>query len=151
MLATLLLAGLRISELCDLRWRQVDLAGGRLRIGKAKTDAGTRHVTIRPAVKRASAALVADDYAPLPDRITPQSLRRTFASVLYALGESPAVVMAEMGHTSPNLALAVYTQAMRRDEGATERLQALVEGADWADVGRQGGDASAISTLDRAA
>jgi integrase len=56
------------------------------------------------------------------------SLRRTFASVLYALGESPAVVMAEMGHADPALALRIYVQAMRRDEGETERLRALVEG-----------------------
>ena len=33
--------------------------------------------------------------------------------MLYALGESPPVVMAEMGHTDPGLALKVYAQAMR--------------------------------------
>lgn len=49
--------------------------------------------------------------------------------MLYALGESPAVVMAEMGHTDPALALRIYAQAMRRDEGENERLRALVEGA----------------------
>jgi integrase len=30
---------------------------------------------------------------PLPDRITPHSLRRTFASLRYALGEDPGIVI----------------------------------------------------------
>ena len=38
--------------------------------------------------------------APLPSGLTPHSLRRTFATVLYAIGTTPPVVMAEMGHTT---------------------------------------------------
>ena len=49
--------------------------------------------------------------------------------MLYALGETPPVVMAEMGHTTPHLALAIYAHAMSRDEGQLEALRALVEGA----------------------
>ena len=44
MIATLTFAGLRIGELCALRWRDVDLAGGWLHVGDAKTDAGRRRV-----------------------------------------------------------------------------------------------------------
>ena len=40
--------------------------------------------------------------------------------------------MQEMGHTDPALALAIYAQAIRRDEGENERLKALVEGSDLA-------------------
>ena len=36
--------------------------------------------------------------------------------------------MAEMGHTDPSLALSIYAQAMRRDDGEQDRLRALVEG-----------------------
>jgi integrase len=54
---------------------------------------------------------------PLPERLAPHSLRGTYASLLYALGESPAYVMAHMGHTSPNLALAIYARAMDRCDG----------------------------------
>ena len=43
--------------------------------------------------------------------------------------------MAEMSHTDPALALSIYAQAMRRDEGENERLKALVEGADWTVMG----------------
>jgi len=71
------------------------------------------------------------DQAPLPQGITPHSLRRTFASVLYALGEDPGVVMDEMGHTDPALALRVYRQAMRCGEDEKQALRALVDGRNW--------------------
>jgi hypothetical protein len=64
---------------------------------------------------------------PLP-KLTPHSLRRTFCSVLYALGEDPGTVMDEMGHANPALALRVYRQAMRRGEDEKAQLGALVEG-----------------------
>jgi integrase len=48
---TLVFAGLRICELCNLRWRHVDLAAGRLRVGEAKTDAGLRTVDLLPALR----------------------------------------------------------------------------------------------------
>jgi integrase len=177
MIATLTLAGLRIGELCSLRWRDVDLASGWLHVGEAKTDAGRRRVKIRgalrdellnisdsqspeafvfgtsaggrqspnnfrsrvlrAAVKRADERLVSRGLPPLPDRITPHSLRRTFCSLLYALGEDPGVVMDEMGHTDPGLALRVYRQAMRRDESEKAALLALVEGGVLADSGRR--------------
>jgi integrase len=56
MLATLILAGLRIGELTALRWRDVDLASGRLRVGDAKTDAGRRTVDLSPALRDELAA-----------------------------------------------------------------------------------------------
>lgn len=50
-MATLILAGLRVSELCELRWEAVDLASGRLYVrerqtGRAKTEAGVRVIPI---------------------------------------------------------------------------------------------------------
>ncbi|MGA8365155.1 MAG: hypothetical protein WB709_11635 [Solirubrobacteraceae bacterium] len=66
---------------------------------------------------------------PLPDKLTPHSLRRTFCSLLYALGEDPGVVMDEMGHADPGLALRVYRQAMRRGEEEKAKLSAVVDGA----------------------
>jgi integrase len=180
MLATLTFAGLRISELCALRWRDVDLAAGWLHVGESKTDAGRRRVKLRGAlrdellavrarhpqaaaeawvfstlrggqpspnnlrsrvlrvtVERANENLAKRKLAPLPERITPHSLRRTFASVLYALGEDPGIVMDEMGHTNPGLALRVYRQAMRRGEDEKARLRALIEGGEVADIGRR--------------
>jgi integrase len=154
------------------------LAAGWLRIGQAKTDAGTRRVKIRPvlhdvlaahkaraadagadaivfatntgapqgrdnvrnrvfakAAKRASERLEERGEAALPDGLTPHSLRRTFASVLYAIDEPPPVVMAEMGHTDPGLALRIYAQAMRRDDSESEGIGALVFGEDSGAMG----------------
>jgi hypothetical protein len=70
---------------------------------------------------------------PLP-RLTPHGLRRMFASVLYAIGETSPVVMAELGHTDPGLALSIYAHAMRRDDGDNERLKALVDGVELGDL-----------------
>ncbi len=177
LLATLTLAGLRIGELLELRWRDVDLASGWLRVGEAKTEAGRRKVKIRPllrdellahkavtrnprstsyvfatsegkrqnasnvrgrvlerSIKRADERLAEAEEPPLPT-LTPHGLRRSFASLLYAIGEPPPVVMAEMGHTDPALALAIYAQAMRRDEGENWRLEALVNGHQEPSIG----------------
>ncbi|MGO9763800.1 MAG: tyrosine-type recombinase/integrase [Solirubrobacteraceae bacterium] len=204
MLAVLVFAGLRISELCALRWRDVDLAGGWLTVGEAKTDAGRRRVKIRGALRdellalrgrhqdakqdayvfatrtgapigadnfrnrvlgcpavivdgkkkvgtgggavgRANANLEAQGLPPLPPKLTPHSLRRTFCSLLYALGETPPVVMVEMGHTDPALALRVYAQAMRRGEDQQAELRELVEGV-MANGGKRGAfDAATVA------
>lgn len=51
LLATLALAGLRISEALDLRWRDVSLDGRRLQVVSSKTDAGIRQVDLTPALR----------------------------------------------------------------------------------------------------
>ena len=50
-IATLALAGVRVSELCRLRWRDVDLAHGRLTVVDAKTPAGAREVDTTPMLR----------------------------------------------------------------------------------------------------
>jgi integrase len=202
MVATLVFAGLRIGELCSLRERDVDLAGGWLTVGQSKTDAGRRRVKIRGALRdellalrgrrgsisqdaylfptargarmsddnfrsrvlgrpavvvheqekrgkgaigRANKLLEARGLPPLPAKLTPHSLRRTFCSILYALGESPPVVMQEMGHTNPALALRVYAQAMRRDEDEERALRALVEGESLSPEGIAAEDSQAVA------
>lgn len=51
LLATMALGGLRVGELCALRWRHVDLAAGRLRVADSKTDAGVRLVDMLGALR----------------------------------------------------------------------------------------------------
>jgi len=51
LLAVLTLAGLRIGEALDLRWRDVNLAARRLRVVSAKTDAGVRAVDLSPTLQ----------------------------------------------------------------------------------------------------
>jgi integrase len=51
LLATLTLAGLRISEALDLRWRDVNLGARSLRVAASKTEAGVREVDVTPALQ----------------------------------------------------------------------------------------------------
>jgi integrase len=47
--------------------------------------------------------------------VTAHKPRHTFASILYVLGEDPAYVMAQLGHTDLGFTLRAYAHAMRRD------------------------------------
>jgi integrase len=186
LLATLALGGLRIGEALALGWRDVDLAGGRLRVRDSKTDAGVRHVDLLPAlreelsvhkaetrfgapddfvfptdrggkanpsnvrsrimaktIRRANERLAKRDATPLPEGLTPHSLRRTFISLLLATGEEVPYVMRQVGHAEPKVTLSIYAQVMFRGEGERERLKALVEGSDWALMGT-GADLEAV-------
>jgi len=177
-LATLTLAGLRIGEALALRWADVDLPAGRLRVADSKTDAGVRMVDLLPAlreefsihkaqtrfagpddfvfptesgrrqdrnnvrprvvtrsVERASENLIGRGRNPLPDGITPHSLRRTFISLLLATGAEVPYVMRQVGHSDPKVTLSIYAQVMYRGEGERERLKTIVEGSDWALLG----------------
>jgi integrase len=50
-LATLVLAGLRIGELLDLRWRDVDLTAGRITCGRPRRTPASRQVDVVPALR----------------------------------------------------------------------------------------------------
>ncbi len=113
-----------------------DYAFGTAR-GRRQAESNIRSRVLSRAVERANVRLEEARESPIPN-LTPHGCRRTFASVRYALGASPAEVMAELGHTSPTLALAVYAQAMRLNNEERERLRALVEGVDWAPMGTSG-------------
>jgi integrase len=180
-LATMILAGLRVGELTALRWANVDLAGGKLRVVESKTEAGVRVVDLSPmlreelalhranarsvgddelvfatrngtaltrdnirckivakVVERANKALVEAGMPMIEDGITNHSLRRTFASLLYEAGASPAYVMSQMGHTSAALALEVYAKKMARSRDTGERMDAMLRAAEWGEKAQKG-------------
>ena len=87
------------------------------------------------AVERANERREGAGLVPLREGLTPHSLRRTFASILVAIGDDPISVMEQLGHTDPKLTLRIDAQVMRRDKGERERLRALVAAADWAPIG----------------
>jgi integrase len=66
-IATLILAGPRAHELCNLLWRDVDLANGRLHIGRSKTQAGLREIPLLPLLRDELAAHKAASYRSGPD------------------------------------------------------------------------------------
>jgi integrase/recombinase XerC len=51
MLAAMAFAGLRVSEVCALRWRHVDLARGVLHVAEGKTDASVADVDVQPELR----------------------------------------------------------------------------------------------------
>ena len=64
---TLVFAGPRAHELCAMRWRDVDLANGRLLVGASKTDAGLREISILPVLRDLLAAHKAAAYSSDPE------------------------------------------------------------------------------------
>jgi hypothetical protein len=86
-------------------------------------------------IERANEKLASQGSAPLSDGLTPHALRRTFISLLLAIGEEAPYVMRQVGHADPKVTLSIYAQVMFRGEGERERLKALVEGPDWALLG----------------
>jgi integrase len=66
-LATLIFAGPRAHELCNLLWRDVDLANGRIFVGRSKTQAGLREIKMLPILRDVLAAHKAATYRGDPD------------------------------------------------------------------------------------
>ena len=51
---------------------------------------------------------------PISERVTPHSLRRTFASVRAASGDDPVYIAEQLGHSDPRFTLTVYVKAVKR-------------------------------------
>jgi integrase len=106
--------------------------------GERSHESNLRNRLLAPCVKAANEMLVDAGRAPMSGRITPHSLRRTFASILVALGEDPAYVMSQLGHTDPAFTLRIYAQVMSDRSGEKERINSLVSGANLALNGTSG-------------
>jgi integrase len=102
--ATFLFAGPRAHELCNLLWRDIDLAGARIFIGRSKTAAGLREIEILPILCDLLATYKALAYRGNPEtlvfptltgaRRTPDNLRER---VLTALFERANELLARRG------------------------------------------------------
>jgi integrase len=104
-----------------------DLVFGTAR-GKQQSPSNIRRRVLDRSRERADQLLKEQKASPLPGRLTPHSLRRTFASLLFALGYSAPEVMEQLGHTDARLTLRIYAKATRQQAGERKRLRALVEG-----------------------
>lgn len=100
------------------------------RTGAARDKDAVRNRILRPVVARANELLESRGQVPLPEGLSPHKLRHTFTSILIALGEDPASVMLELGHTDPTFTLRVYTHVMRRSPGERDSLRSLVYGGE---------------------
>lgn len=150
--ATLILAGPRAHELCLLLWRDVDLAGGRVFVGRSKTQAGLREIKLMPILRDILAAHKANAYRSGPDdlvfptgtggmrdrnSLNSAVLRRIFdraSELLVANGEVPlkkGLSTHKLRHTFASVLIAsgedpisLMTQIGHTDPGFTLRVYA---------------------------
>ena len=118
-----------------------------MKVAESKTYAGLRYVDLLAPLREELTTYRARCGAPQgdelvfatagtnPDRLTPHSLRRTFASLLLANGDELPLRHEQLGHADPKMTLGVYAQVMQRKDGEQERLRALANGAEWAPSG----------------
>jgi integrase len=92
------------------------------------------------AIAAANATLDGKGLPHLPEPLTPHPLRRTFTSILLALGQDVPYVMEQAGHADPNVTLGICARVMRRSPEDKARLKALVEGIVSARLGANGAE-----------
>jgi integrase len=92
-----------------------------------------RHV-IDPVRGRANELLV-EAGRPAIRRLTPHTLRRTFASILAECNVPPRRAMYLLGHTDPTLTMAVYQQVLDLGDAGIKTLERLL-GARLDEVGQ---------------
>ncbi len=113
--------------------------------GKADTRSNIAK-RLKRTVERTNKGLDKQDASLIPIELSPHSLRRTFASLLYLRGESPVYVMQQMGHSDPKLALRIYAKVVgeQRRRGPGARLVSVLDGARWT---RPESDAGSDATI----
>ena len=159
--ATFLFAGPRAHELGNLLWRDVDLAGARVFVGRSKTVAGLREIKILPILRDILAAYKAVAYRGNPDdlvfptltgsRRDPDNLRACVLAAVFEradeLLESRGLVPLPKGLTTHKLRhafasilvalgedpISVMRQIGHTDPGFTLRVYAHMMSLDPAD------------------
>lgn len=189
-IATLIGAGLRVGEAVALEWSDVSLGTSTIKVGEAKTDAGsyrevdipdgllrelmdwklrserlleewqrshpgespvflTKHPRwglrrqseanvsnrLKTAIRSANKRLAREGIDPIAERVTPHSLRRTYASIRAALRDDPLYVSEQMGHADVRFTLNVYSKAVkRRAKLSGAHLAAFDKALAWAEL-----------------
>jgi integrase len=94
---------------------------------------------LKVTIKRANDSLDELGIEPISEKVTPHSLRRTYASVRAALRDDPVYIAEQIGHTDPRFTLQVYAKgAKRRDRLTGSYLSEFERALHWAEMGRIG-------------
>jgi integrase len=115
------------------------------RNGTVQHRANISNRALAPAIRRANERLVMEGRPPIQEGVTNHTLRRTFCTLLFEAGASPAYAMQQMGHESAQLSLEVYSKVMQRTRDTGEKVDALIRGADWAQAGTNGSNPEILS------
>jgi integrase len=101
---------------------------------------------IKTAIRRANVRLAELGIEPISERVTPHSLRRTYASLRAVAGDSPVTIAEQIGHEDAGFTLRVYAKATkRRGRLDGEYLAEFDRALQWAGMGRE---ADSGATLD---
>jgi integrase len=140
------LAGCRAGEAERVAWEMVDFKANRIRVPGSKTDASKdRPVPIAPALRAKLLAVPKSDRLGLVagrwgnvrrdlhaacvragvPKVSPNDLRRTFASWLVQNGAPPLTVAALMGHTTTRMIEKVYGKLSAENLDAAMALMPL--------------------------
>jgi hypothetical protein len=99
---------------------------------------------IKAVIKAANLRLDELGIEPISDRVSPHSLRRTYASLRAACRDDPVMIAEQGGWEDPTFALRVYGKAVKRREKLEGTyLEAFDRALDWAAMG-SGANASRI-------
>lgn len=102
------------------------------RTGRRQTVTNVDH-RLKTAIKAANKRLAELGIEPISERVSPHSLRRTYASLRAAAGDQPVYVAEQLGHEDPSFTFRVYQRAVKRREKLSGAYLAAFDGAlDWA-------------------
>lgn len=93
---------------------------------------------LKAAIRAANVRLERDGIEPISERVTPHSLRRTYASIRAASNDNPIYIAEQLGHEDPAFTFRVYQRAVkRRDRLAGAYLEAYDRALEWAVMGSE--------------
>ena len=105
------------------------------RNGRRQTVTNVDH-RLKTAIKAANKRLAQSGIDPISERVSPHSLRRTYASLRAALRDDPVYIAEQLGHTDPAFTFRVYQKAAKRRERLSgEYLAAFDRACQWALLG----------------
>ncbi len=104
--------------------------------GKRDNRQNVRRRLLVPAIERANIKLAELKLEQIPNNVGLHGLRRTFASLRFAVGDDPVYTAAQLGHEDPNFTIRVYAQAVKRRDRLTAAEQKQYDRAvEWARMG----------------
>jgi integrase len=107
------------------------------RTGSRQTATNVDH-RLKAAIKAANVRLDELGIEPISERVSPHSLRRTYASVRAAAGDHPVYIAEQLGHEDPGFTFRVYQRAVkRRDRLTGDYLEAFDQALEWAAMGSE--------------
>ena len=97
---------------------------------------------LKTAIRRANRTLAAAGIEPISERVSPHSLRRTYASSRAACGDDPVYIAEQLGHEDPTFTIRAYAKAAKRRERLPDEYRRpFDEALQRAEMGRIGATA----------